>query len=134
METQESTTEITEKQSVQEKRQPFKATNRKNYVKKNASTEKVDFKMLTHEQLVSEAERLHNHVIQLKNLLDKAAGAKSNEPNAADDGKKKKYKDRPFDFNKHNKRHVFLKFAYLGWNYQVSGLVAVIRVFQQDIY
>ena len=29
--------------------------------------------------------------------------------------KKKKYKERPFNFGSYNKRHVFLKFAYLGW-------------------
>jgi hypothetical protein len=58
-----------------------------------------------------------SHVIQLKNLLEK-----SNKSNQEDESqnetiskKKKKYKERPFDFGNYNKRHVFLKFAYLGW-------------------
>jgi hypothetical protein len=29
-------------------------------------------------------------------------------------------KDRPFDHSRFNKRHVLLKFAYLGWNYHVQ--------------
>ena len=29
-------------------------------------------------------------------------------------------KQRPFDFTKYNTRHVALKIAYLGWDYQVS--------------
>ena len=93
METQDST-DIPEKQVAQDKRQPFKASNRKNYVKKKAATVEVDFKALTHEQLLVEAERLQNHVVQLKNLLDKATCAKSNDSSVVDDGKKKKYKEK----------------------------------------
>jgi len=33
---------------------------------------------------------------------------------------KAQWKQRPFDFAKYNTRHVALKIAYLGWDYQVS--------------
>ena len=35
-------------------------------------------------------------------------------------GGKARQKQRPFDFTKYNTRHVALKIAYLGWDYQVS--------------
>ena len=37
-----------------------------------------------------------------------------------DSGGKTQRKQRPFDFTKYNTRHVALKIAYLGWDYQVS--------------
>ena len=36
-----------------------------------------------------------------------------------DSGGKAHRKQRPFDFTKYNTRHVALKIAYLGWDYQV---------------
>jgi len=38
----------------------------------------------------------------------------------ADSGGKTQRKQRPFDFTKYNTRHVALKIAYLGWDYQVD--------------
>ncbi len=76
----------------------------------------TDYVMLSHEQLVSECIRLQRHVNQLKNLLNKT---NTSEPYLGKKPKtKKKFKERPFDFGKYNKRHVFIKFLYLGWNYQ----------------
>ena len=39
-----------------------------------------------------------------------------------DSGGKAQRKQRPFDFTKFNTRHVALKIAYLGWDYQVYRL------------
>jgi hypothetical protein len=93
------------------KRKIFKSVKTKSYINKSS---KDDVESMTREQLIAEVVRLNNHNFQLKNLLEKANSAdlNGNESN-------KKYKDRPFDFDKYHKRHVFLKFAYLGWNYQV---------------
>ena len=100
-------------------------------VNKHVNSQALDFESMSHEQLVVEATRLNNHVFQLRNLLAKAAGqakpsttaaAEQSAESVTDAGntmkKKIKYKERPFDFGKYNKRHVLLKFAYLGWNYQ----------------
>jgi hypothetical protein len=102
------------------------------YVNRNASSELLDFTDMSREQLVIEATRLQKHVVQLKNLLAKA-NLKQWETeriigtdavkNILSDKKlvirDKKFKHRPFDFSKHHKRHILLKFAYLGWNYKV---------------
>jgi hypothetical protein len=97
------------------KRKIFKSIKTKSYINKNSKSSKDDFESMTREELIAELTRLNNHNFQLKNLLEKANGANQN-----CDESNKKYKDRPFDFNKYHKRHVFLKFAYLGWNYQVT--------------
>lgn len=100
-----------------EKKYIYKSVKTKSYLNKNFNTnEKIDFKTLSHEQLVTEAEKMKRHIFQLKNLLIKAnSGVESEVVNT----KRKPYRERPFDFNKYNKRHVLLKFAYFGWDYQV---------------
>ena len=40
-------------------------------------------------------------------------------------GGKAQQKQRPFDFTKYNIRHVALKIAYLGWDYQVNYAASV---------
>ena len=40
-----------------------------------------------------------------------------------DSGGKTRRKQRPFDFTKYNTRHVALKIAYLGWDYQVNDIL-----------
>lgn len=39
-----------------------------------------------------------------------------------DSGGKTQRKQRAFDFTKYNTRHVALKIAYLGWDYQVTDI------------
>ena len=94
----------------------FKSKKTKSFVNKNATNPNTtDYKSLTHEQLVIEATRLQQHVTQLKNLLTKANAANDELSNK----KKKVFKERPFNFDNYNKRHVLLRFLYLGWNYKV---------------
>ena len=42
-----------------------------------------------------------------------------------DSGGKTQRKQRPFDFTKYNTRHVALKIAYLGWDYQVNDVLVL---------
>jgi hypothetical protein len=95
------------------KRKIFKPIKTKSYINKST---RDDVESMTRDELIAEVTRLSNHNFQLKNLLEKANGK-----NQKLDESNKKYKDRPFDFDKYHKRHVFLKFAYLGWNYQVTS-------------
>ena len=70
---------------------------------------------LSREQLIQRCEQLEKHVEQLRNTIAKRSNGT----------KEKKCKGkstnemRPFDFTKHSKRHIFLKFLYLGWDYHV---------------
>lgn len=95
---------------------PHKSIKTKGYVlPRNAlSLVKSDFDSFSREQLVDEVIRLQRHVTQLKNVLGKR-DTDSNNDNKIN--KKKKFKERPFDQNKWNKRRVMLKFLYLGWDY-----------------
>lgn len=96
---------------------PGKSIKTKSFINKNIKhLKESDFEALSRQDLVTECIRLQRHVNQLKNLLNK-----TNTPEAFEgktSKRKKKFKERPFDFNNHNKRHVFIKFLYLGWNYQ----------------
>jgi hypothetical protein len=65
---------------------------------------------LSREEIIQRCKQLEKHVEQLKNTVRKT------------NGKELKTKSmRPFDFNKYSKRHIFLKFIYLGWDYHVRG-------------
>lgn len=99
----------------------YKPKKTDSYVNKNANSDQLDLDSLSHEQLLVEAKRLQNHLAQLKNVVNKTSqGMESAMKNAEESNKKKKARsERPFDFSKFNKRHVFIKFAYLGWDYQV---------------
>ena len=66
---------------------------------------------LSREQIIQRCKQLEKHIEQLKCTINKTPEKESN--------KKKAKKMRPFDFNKHPKRHIFLKFIYLGWDYHV---------------
>ena len=99
----------------------------RSYVNRNYNSKSVDFNAMTREELVVEATRLQRHCFQLKNLLLKCNSnpALLEELNIAQSEKKDKrktWKERPFDHNKYNKRHLYIKFAYFGWNYQVSDI------------
>ncbi|PVD36686.1 hypothetical protein C0Q70_03672 [Pomacea canaliculata] len=58
--------------------------------------------------LMVRVQQLEAHVTQLRNIV-----LKSDKEKAA-----RRDKQRQFDFNKYNTRHVALKVAYLGWDYQ----------------
>lgn len=67
------------------------------------------------EQLIQRCQQLEKHVEQLRNTIVKATGKETHEKKF----KGKQSTMRPFDFSKHGKRHIFLKFFYLGWDYHV---------------
>jgi hypothetical protein len=69
---------------------------------------------LSRDELIQRCEQLEKHVKQLRNTLAKMTAKEQRE-------KKRKIDraGRPFDFSKHSKRHVLLKFVYLGWDYHV---------------
>ncbi len=75
----------------------------------------IDYSQMTKSDLIQEINRLNSHVVQLKALFEKSQKThehlKKTDPN-----------QRKFDFNRFNKRHVLLKFAYLGWDYKVKSL------------
>lgn len=78
--------------------------------KRSSSKAKLaDLHLLSKEDLVDRIRQLEFHVNQLKNVIAKANGEKTGRP---------KPKERPFDWTKHNMRHVVLKIAYLGWDYK----------------
>ncbi|KAK7476801.1 hypothetical protein BaRGS_00031962 [Batillaria attramentaria] len=61
--------------------------------------------------LMSRVQQLEAHVTQLRHIV-----LKNDKEKAGARGKEKT--QRQFDFNKYNTRHVALKVAYLGWDYQ----------------
>lgn len=103
----------------------YKSKKTKNHVNRNQNSELIDLTTLSYDDLLIEAERLQKHCFQLKNLLNKATQLNSKLSLSSDNttyvNRKKKNKNRAnreFDHSKFNRRHVLLKFAYLGWNYQ----------------
>lgn len=74
----------------------------------------VPVQELTREELEAKLQQLEAHNKQLKNLLAKSQGV----VDETSETSFKKKKARAFDFSKHSKRHVLLKFCYLGWDYQ----------------
>ncbi|XP_063592697.1 tRNA pseudouridine(38/39) synthase-like [Penaeus indicus] len=81
---------------------------------KRKKQKNVPIHELTREELEAKLQQLEAHNKQLKNLLAKSQGVVDE---TSETGAKKK-KARAFDFTKHSKRHVLLKFCYLGWDYQ----------------
>ncbi|KAK4289237.1 hypothetical protein Pmani_037780 [Petrolisthes manimaculis] len=67
---------------------------------------------LTREELEARVQQLEAHNKQLRNLL-----AKNHEGQQGQQHNTHTKVPRPFDFTKHSRRHVVLKFAYLGWDY-----------------
>lgn len=108
----------------------FKSKKLDSHVNKAPNSDQLDLDSLSHEQLLVEAKRLQSHLTQVKNILNKQHTMTSQQPNTrqetvgnnSSNGKKPPRVERPFDFSKFNKRHVFIKFAYLGWDYQVIDL------------
>ena len=102
-----------------------------------------EYLSMSQDELINEVKRLRAYSVQLKNLLARAVGENSApyKVDLIEEAKQtaglevtdsvvratkkqilKGKKDRPFDPNKFNKRHVLLKFAYLGWDYHVRGI------------
>ena len=77
--------------------------------KVNKKMKVEDLQQLSKEDLVDRIRQLEFHVNQLKNVIAKGTGEKGSKPRP---------NQRPFDWSKHNKRHVVLKVAYLGWDYK----------------
>lgn len=126
MQTDSSTTPAETQQATES--HVYKSVKTDNFVNKNKNIQDLDVDSMTQEELIVQVKRLQSHVYQLKNLLRKSQeknGANTQvpsqpsaaQPEEANENKKSQRKDRQFDFNKFNKRHVFIKFAYLGWNY-----------------
>jgi tRNA pseudouridine38/39 synthase len=76
--------------------------------------QQCDYANMTNHDLIQEIKRLNSHVTQLKALFEK-----SQNQNDGGNLNKPVPNERTFDFNRFNKRHVLLKFAYLGWDYKV---------------
>ncbi|CAF4111480.1 unnamed protein product [Rotaria magnacalcarata] len=81
----------------------------KNPKRKLKSDDDEKWSQLSREQIIQRCQQLEKHVEQLRNTIVKKKGKESNE--------KKTKTMRPFDFSKQPKRHIFLKFFYLGWEY-----------------
>ncbi|XP_055619003.1 tRNA pseudouridine(38/39) synthase [Toxorhynchites rutilus septentrionalis] len=64
------------------------------------------------EQLVDRIIQLESQNFQLKNIIQKVTGTKTEKSN------ENNKKQRKFDFSNCHKRHILLRFYYLGWNYQ----------------
>ncbi|CAF1065732.1 unnamed protein product [Adineta ricciae] len=80
-----------------------------NSSKRKFPSDEDQWSRLSREELIQRCIQLDKHVEQLRNTISKTTGK---------DSKEKKTKAmRPFDFSKHPKRHIFLKFFYLGWDY-----------------
>ena len=60
--------------------------------------------------------KLEAQVAQLKNVIVKLTG-QTKVGEKAQNGKRSKQKDRPFDHTMYKKRHVLLQVSYFGWNY-----------------
>ncbi|KAI1280573.1 tRNA pseudouridine(38/39) synthase [Halotydeus destructor] len=71
-----------------------------------------DLSQLSKQELIDKVVALQSHVTQLRNILAKKSVT---EKQTSKNGRK-------FDFNRFKKRHVALKFLYLGWDYE--GYVA----------
>jgi len=79
--------------------------------KLNHDEDEEKWMKLSREDIIQRCKQLEKHVEQLRNTISKTKDKELNE--------KKKKSIRPFDFNKYSKRHIFLKFIYLGWEYHV---------------
>ena len=80
-----------------------------NKAKKNLPRKELE--SLTKEELVSMVLKLEAYNQQLKNILEKKLNPVKSEC-------KRKDTDRSLNFSKFHKRHILLKFFYLGWDYE----------------
>ncbi|XP_049298310.1 tRNA pseudouridine(38/39) synthase [Anopheles funestus] len=81
--------------------------------KKEKCTTEDELQSLSKEELIDKIKQLELHKTQLKHILSRFQQTLIED----NEGKQKK-KNRPFDFSKCYKRHIMLRFYYLGWDYQ----------------
>uniref|UniRef100_A0A182P1V9 Pseudouridine synthase I TruA alpha/beta domain-containing protein n=1 Tax=Anopheles epiroticus TaxID=199890 RepID=A0A182P1V9_9DIPT len=81
--------------------------------KKSKSCSEDELLTFSKEELIDKIKQLEAHNTQLKSIVQKNLQSREDTTN----GKAKK-KHRPFDFSKCFKRHILLRFYYLGWDYQ----------------
>uniref|UniRef100_A0A182Q2G0 tRNA pseudouridine synthase n=1 Tax=Anopheles farauti TaxID=69004 RepID=A0A182Q2G0_9DIPT len=81
--------------------------------KKTKSQSEEELHSLSKEELIDRIKQLEAHNTQLKSIVQKNLQNREETGN----GKRAK-KHRPFDFSKCFKRHILLRFYYLGWDYQ----------------
>ncbi|XP_034938711.1 tRNA pseudouridine(38/39) synthase [Chelonus insularis] len=86
---------------------------KKTKANKNLSSRK-ELELLDKNELIEKLLQSEAHILQLKNIIKKSniSDVKSSTP---------KKSGKSFDFSQCRKRHILLKFYYLGWNYH--GLV-----------
>lgn len=72
---------------------------------------KQELEELQKDELIAMIVKLEAHNKQLKNILEKKVNPTKEEIKRKDPG-------RSFDFSKSHKRHILLKFCYLGWDYE----------------
>ncbi|XP_052873260.1 tRNA pseudouridine(38/39) synthase [Anopheles cruzii] len=79
--------------------------------RKNKPSTEDELLLLSKQELVDKIKQLEAHNTQLKSIVQKNL--------KTDNGASGKCrKKRPFDFSKCHKRHILLRFYYLGWDYQ----------------
>ncbi|KAL9704028.1 hypothetical protein quinque_007546 [Culex quinquefasciatus] len=81
-------------------------------VKKTKRHTREELEELSKEQLMDRIIQLESQNFQLKNIIQKATGTKSDQPRSSNKNQRK------FDFSKCHKRHILLRFFYLGWDFQ----------------
>uniref|UniRef100_A0A6M2DIV1 Putative trna pseudouridine38/39 synthase isoform x1 n=1 Tax=Xenopsylla cheopis TaxID=163159 RepID=A0A6M2DIV1_XENCH len=74
--------------------------------KVNKKMSKEELRELDKEELIARIIQLEAHNTQLKNILQKSQEPREKEP-----------EDKQYNFNENLKRHILLKFYYLGWDY-----------------
>lgn len=82
-----------------------------NKAKKNLKREELQ--ALDKEELIELIVKLEAHRTQLSNIIQKRINPSNNSEVSG-----RKGTSRKFDFNRSFKRHILLKFCYLGWDYQ----------------
>lgn len=80
-------------------------------VKKSKRHTREELEQFSSEQLVDRIVQLESQNLQLKNIVQKVTGTKTEETS------KRKKNQRKFDFSKCYKRHILLRFYYLGMDY-----------------
>uniref|UniRef100_A0A182W9I4 tRNA pseudouridine synthase n=1 Tax=Anopheles minimus TaxID=112268 RepID=A0A182W9I4_9DIPT len=81
--------------------------------KKVKSTTEDELHSLSKEELIAKIRQLEAHNVQLKCIVQKSLNSREEVTPS-----KATKKHRPFDFSKCYKRHILLRFYYLGWDYQ----------------
>lgn len=78
---------------------------------KISNSTREDLEILDKSILIDKILQLEAHNFQLKSILSKTLNSSDKKSQRINQTKRK------FDFSKHRKRHIFLKFYYLGWDY-----------------